>query len=80
MINYWFLDDDTDTDYLYLILNLCLENLEEFIRRTPSEKLVAKAPVIQHILKGLTDLHCSSPAILHRDVKPQNILRDVNDN
>ena len=81
VVNYWFLDDEIDKDYLYLILHLCEENLEDFIRRTPLEKLVAKAPdIIQHILKGLADLHSNSPPILHRDVKPQNILRDVNDN
>ena len=81
VINYWFLDEQTDKSHLYLILDLCEENLEDFIRRTSSEELVAKAPgIIQQIVKGLSDLHNNSQPILHRDVKPNNILRDVDGN
>ena len=81
VINYWFLDEESDKSYLYLILDLCEENLEDFIHRTNLEELVAKAPgIIQDIVKGLADLHSNSEPILHRDVKPNNILRDVNGN
>ena len=81
VINYWFLDEQTDKNYLYLILDLCEENLEDFIRRTSLEELVAKAPgIVQQIVKGLADLHSNSQPILHRDVKPHNILRDVDGN
>ena len=81
VINYWFLDEESDKSCLYLILDLCEENLEDFIHRTNLEELVAKAPgIIQDIVKGLADLHSNSEPILHRDVKPNNILRDINGN
>ena len=81
VVNYWFLDDETDNHYLYLILDLCEENLEDFISRTDSKELDKVAPsIIQHILKGLGDLHSNPQAILHRDVKPRNILRNVDGN
>ena len=81
LVNYWFLDDESDKDYLYLILDLCEENLEDFIRRTNLDELVEMAPkIIRQILKGLDDLHRNPQAILHRDIKPHNILRGVNGN
>ena len=81
VLNYWFLDDKSDKDYLYLILDLCEENLENFIRRTELDELIEKTPsIIKQILTGLADLHGNSQPILHRDIKPHNLLRDVNGN
>ena len=81
LVNCWFLDDESDKDYLYLILDLCEENLDDFIRRTNLDELVEKAPkIINQILKGLDDLHRDSQAILHRGIKPRNILRNVEGN
>ena len=80
-MGYWFLDDESDKDYLYLILDLCEENLEDFIRRTDFKELVDEAStIIQQTIKGLADLHSNSQPILHRDVKPNNILRTVDGN
>ena len=79
--NYWFLDDESERDYLYLILDLCEENLENFIARTNPDHLLEKGPeIIKHVLIGLSDLHSNSQPILHRQLNPRNILRDVNDN
>ena len=81
VVNYWFLDDESEDDFSYLILDLCEENLEDYVERTDSEKLKKEAPdIIKQILKGLADLHGNSPPILHRDVKPKNILQDVEGN
>ena len=81
VLNYWFLDDQCDKDYLFLILDLCEETLENFVSRSSLEQLKTIAPkIIQQILKGLVDLHGDPTPILHRDIKPSNILRDVNDN
>lgn len=81
VVNYWFLDTESDKDYLFLILDLCEETLERFVERTSLEDLVKMAPeIIRQILKGLADLHRDPFTILHRDLKPSNILRNVEGN
>ena len=81
VVKYWYLDDESDKEYLYLILDLCEENLEKYVARTKLDQLVKEAPsIIQQVLKGLVDLHSNSQPILHRDIKPHNILRDVHNN
>ena len=78
VVNYWFLDDQSSEDFSYLMLDLCEENLENFVSRTNLDELVKEAPeIMRHILKGLADLHGNSQPVLHRDIKPQNILRNV---
>ena len=80
VVNYWFLDENSDSEYLYLILDLCEENLERFLEKTTIEELTKIAPeIIRQILKGLQDLHGGEISILHRDIKPSNILRSVED-
>ena len=81
VVNYWFLEEQSDEDYLYLILDLCEETLEKFVKRSTLIALVKIAPeIIQQVLKGLVDLHRGTNPILHRDLKPSNILRDFEDN
>ena len=80
VVSYWFLDEQSDKHYLFLILDLCEETLENFVARSSLDELVANAPdIIQQLLKGLADLHCDPVPILHRDLKPSNILRNVHD-
>ena len=81
VIKYRFLDDKGDEEWLFLIMDLCEENLKEFIERSSSDgwsKIARK--IIQQILKGLADIHRNPKRILHRDLKPCNILRDVEGN
>ena len=79
VVNYWFLDDQCDQEYLFLISDLCEETLEEFIDGKSTDELSIIAPdIIKQILHGLADLHCDPKPILHRDLKPSNILRNVN--
>jgi serine/threonine protein kinase len=81
VVNYWFLDEQSDKDYLFLILDLCEETLANFVAGNRLEHLVTIAPnIIQQVLKGLADLHSHPKAILHRDLKPSNILRNVHCN
>ena len=78
VVKYRFLDEKSDEDWLFLIMDLCEENLKEFVERSCSDgwSKIAR-DIIQQILKGLADLHRNPKRILHRDLKPSNILRNV---
>ena len=78
VVRYRFLDDESDHDWVFLIMDLCEETLQEYVERSSCEELSKTAPdIIQQVLKGLADLHCEPKRILHRDLKPSNILRNV---
>lgn len=78
VVKYWFLAE-YDKEHLYLILDLCEETLEDFVKRRKSTDDLEKiAPaIIRQILQGLRNIHRNEPSILHRDLKPKNILRNV---
>ena len=81
VVRYWFLDDENDNEWLFLILDLCEETLINFVNRSSLEDLAKNVRTIfQQVLKGLSDLHCDPKPVLHRDLKPSNILRDVHGN
>ena len=81
VVNYYFFEDKTDKEYLFLIMDLCEETLENFVRRGSLDDLTTKATnIIKQILRGLADLHHNPKPILHRDIKPSNLLRDVHGN
>ena len=78
IVNYWFYDDTSCHDFGYLILDLHERNLEEHVKEEGGK--ISKTHVrrmIGQILKGLRALHAREPRILHRDLKPTNILVDV---
>ncbi len=78
VVNYWFLDEQSDKNFLFLILDLCEETLANFVGRSSLHDLITIAgDIIRQILKGLADLHRDPNPILHRDLKPSNILRNV---
>ena len=79
VVKYWYLDDKSDKDWVYLIMDLCEETLNEYVERSSWEDWTKNARnIIQQVLKGLRDLHsCRSTSILHRDLKLSNILRNV---
>ena len=80
VVKYWFLSDSKyDKEYLFLILDLCEETLEDFVNRQKSTEVIREiAPdIIRQVLEGLVDLHHGETPILHRDLKPMNILRNV---
>ena len=79
VVKYWFLDDTSHSVFAFLIMDLCEETLESFVRNNSRDELVERAPgIIRQILKGLANLHSAPDRILHRDLKPLNILRNVN--
>ena len=81
VVYYYSLNDQCGNDYSFLIMDLCEETLESFVRGTSLDDLVRSArKIIEQILKGLADLHHGPMPILHRDLKPSNILRDVHGN
>ncbi|XP_046855460.1 serine/threonine-protein kinase/endoribonuclease IRE1-like [Xenia sp. Carnegie-2017] len=81
VVNYSFLEEDTGTEYVYLILDLCEESLDSFVKSSTLQDLQKALPkILRQILQGLADLHSGPNPILHRDLKPANVLRDTQDN
>ncbi|CAB4024862.1 serine threonine- kinase ppk4-like [Paramuricea clavata] len=67
-----------DATFLYIVLDLCEETLKEHVCTQSLEYLQNHGPrMINEILSGLEFLH--SRNILHRDLKPTNVLVDMED-
>ena len=79
-MNYRFYTEEVDSVYAYLVLDLCEENLQDYVlsEERSKELLQSKGPTfVRQILHGLKALHCGNPVILHRDLKPSNIFVNV---
>ena len=79
VVKYRYFDDKSDKDWVFLMMDLCEETLNEYVERSSWEGWTEIArDIIRQVLKGLRDLHSRKPkSILHRDLKPSNILRNV---
>ena len=77
--NYWSHDDSFCNDCGYMILDIHEQNLEEYVEEKGERisELHSKR-MIRQMLEGLRALHTREPRILHRNLKPANILVDVN--
>ena len=64
--------------FSYVILDLYEETLADHIERLNKEELELRGPeIIREILAGLSALHCGETKVLHRNLKPLNILVDT---
>ena len=80
IVNYRFYTEEVDSVHAYLVLDLCEENLNDYVlsEERSKELLQSKGPtVVSQILHGLKALHCGNPVVLHRDLKPSNIFVNV---
>merc|ERR1711964_836377 len=57
---------------LFMVLERCDTDLDKWLRENPNATAVQKWDIYRQVVNGFCDLH--SQNIVHRDVKPQNIL------
>uniref|UniRef100_A0A8C6WX09 Protein kinase domain-containing protein n=1 Tax=Neogobius melanostomus TaxID=47308 RepID=A0A8C6WX09_9GOBI len=67
-----YVDSAEDEDFGYLALQLCECTLEEYLKDDVSAE--TKVSLVHQFLESLEVLHSQKPKILHRDLKPQNVL------
>jgi len=62
------------TNSIYLVFECCSGDLKQFMRRQRRLSLEAATRITRQIVEGVA--FCHSHGVLHRDLKPQNILMD----
>ncbi|XP_072542945.1 uncharacterized protein [Salminus brasiliensis] len=76
-----YVDFAEDDHFGYLVLQLCEYTLEEYIQKHLPEDSAEQQAVLKKIAKevlcSLKVLHSEDIKILHRDIKPQNVLIDI---
>ena len=79
VVKYWNFDKTSSRDFSYLIMDLYEGTLEDFIgsNESPDDPVNFAPKIIKQIFTGLKDIHKANT--LHRDLKPWNILRNIDD-
>ncbi|XP_076852140.1 uncharacterized protein LOC143504806 [Brachyhypopomus gauderio] len=76
-----YVDFAEDENFGYLVLQLCEYTLEEYIpKHLPENRFQQQAvlkKIVKEVLCSLEVLHSQDTKVLHRDIKPQNVLIDI---
>lgn len=77
-----YVDFAEDVNFGYLVLQLCEYTLEEYIQdhlpQDKDERTLVLEKLVKEVLCSLQVLHDPQTKVLHRDIKPQNVLIDIN--
>ncbi|XP_052418334.1 uncharacterized protein LOC127962717 isoform X2 [Carassius gibelio] len=76
-----YVDFAEDAHFGYLVLQLCEYTLEEYIQDhlpdESTERSLVLKKLVKEVLCSLQVLHDQKTKVLHRDIKPQNVLIDI---
>ncbi|XP_067257445.1 probable serine/threonine-protein kinase irlE [Chanodichthys erythropterus] len=76
-----YVDFAEDDHFGYLALQLCEYTLEEYIQEhlpdDSAERSLVLKKLVKEVLYSLQVLHQPQTKVLHRDIKPQNVLIDI---
>ncbi|XP_073692989.1 uncharacterized protein [Garra rufa] len=76
-----YVDFTEDDNFGYLVLQLCEYTLEEYIQKhlpdDSAERTLVLKKLVKEVLCSLQVLHDQKTKVLHRDIKPQNVLIDI---
>jgi len=57
-----------------MIMELMDESLTSYMKKLPKTALMTKGSILLDVAEGLSYLHTLTPAVIHRDLSPNNIL------
>ena len=63
-----------DSNIPVMIMELMDESLVAYVEKLPKNALKRKNSILYDVAKGLSYLHAQNPAVIHRDLSPNNIL------
>ncbi|XP_050971448.1 uncharacterized protein LOC127168547 isoform X1 [Labeo rohita] len=76
-----YVDFAEDANFGYLVLQLCEYTLEEYIQDhlpdDTAERTLVLKKLVKEVLCSLEVLHSQQSRVVHRDIKPQNVLIDI---